>query len=271
MCTVFSGLSAGAQTTVSEVSTTQSQIKPDNISAEKIFSLSTSIEYSQKVEVEQNVERERGTDINLVAGYKINSLYSVNAKTGFTKELSGPQNTTMANTTLGAAVKGIQINPETITTHGLSVVLPTSEVSQKRDRLNTSISLANGISYKGEIISAKYTLGLTKNFHEFEQNAEGAFLTEYRITNGLDLSAALTEKFSISVSGLYRTSFTYTKDQKYSFAIDSDLNYDLTEKLATNLGVSNEGSALKDNGADTNINIYDGKSSVFRAGITYTY
>ena len=41
MCTVFSGLSAGAQTTVSEVSTTQSQIKPDDISAEKIFSLST--------------------------------------------------------------------------------------------------------------------------------------------------------------------------------------------------------------------------------------
>ena len=73
------------------------------------------------------------------------------------------------------------------------------------------------------------------------------------------------------MSGLYRTSFTYDKDQNYSFAIDSDLNYDLSSKLAANLGVSNEGSALKDNGADSNINIYDGKSSVFRAGITYTY
>jgi hypothetical protein len=253
------------------VSTTITSIQKIEAEKEKQFTLTTAIEYSQKIAVDERSERERGTDINLSATYKINSLYTVLTKASITKDLMGPQDTTFSDTTLGAAVKGVQINPTLITTHSVSAILPTSDVSQKRDRLRTAMGLSNGISYSNDYIQAKYNLAISKNFHEFSQNAEGTMLSEYKITNSVDLIVPVTDKFSVSATGLYRTSFTYDKDQKYGFGFYGDLNYDFTQKLSANIGISTEGSALKSNGVDSNISVYDDNSSVTRAGITYVY
>jgi len=256
--------------TAAVLNTTTTTLKTEK-PKEKSFSLSTSIEYSQKVEVPINAERDRGTDLSLAASYKINNLYSASAKTALTQDLTGPKNSAFSDISLGFSVKGIEINKKTLTTHSVSALVPISTNSLERDRLRTSIGLSNGISYTGDRLISKYKLSLSKNFHEFSQNADGLFLTEYRITNSVELAVPVTEKFSISATGLYRASFTYDKDAKYGFGIDADLNYDFTEKLSVNLGASNEGNALKSNGTDSNINIYNEASSVFRAGITYVY
>jgi hypothetical protein len=237
----------------------------------KKFSITTGLEYSQKVEVEENTERESSTDLSLVATYKINDLYSLLAKTAVTQELNGPQNSSLSDTTVGFSVKGVKTNDQWITTHSMSAILPTSETSQERDRLRTAVAMTNGVSYSGDLLKAKYSLGLSKNFHEFDQNAEGTFLNEYRITNLIDLVVPLTDKFSVSVSGLYRISYTYDGTDRYGFGTFGDLNYDFSEKLSSNIGVSTEGNALKSNGVDSNISVYDDTASVVRAGLTYVY
>ncbi len=257
--------------TAPAVSTTTTVVQKTETETEKPFTLTTAIEYSEKIAVDERSERERGTDINLSASYKINSLYTVLTKASITKDLMGPQDTTFSDTTIGAVVKGVQINPSLITTHSISAILPTSDVSQKRDRLRASIGVSNGISFSNDYIQAKYSLSISKNFHQFSQNAEGTALSEYKISNTIDLVVPVTEKFSISATGLYRTSFTYDKDQKYGFGFYGDLNYDLTQKLSANVGISTEGSALKSNGVDSNISVYDQNSSITRAGITYVY
>ena len=172
---------------------------------------------------------------------------------------------------MGFSVKGVKINDQWITTHAMSAILPTSETSQDRDRLRAAIAITNGVSYSGDLLKAKYSLGLSKNFHEFDQNAEGTFLNEYRITNLISLIVTVSDKFSVSVSGLYRISYTYDKIDRYGFGTFGDLNYAFKEDLFTNLGVSTEGNALKSNGVDSNINVYDDTASVVRAGLTYVY
>lgn len=237
----------------------------------KKFSLITGLEYSQKVEVEENTERESSTDLSFMATYKINDLYNVSAKTALTQENNGPKNSSISDTTVGFSVKGVKINDQWITTHAMSAILPTSETSQDRDRLRAAIAITNGVSYSGDLLKAKYSLGLSKNFHEFDQNAEGTFLNEYRITNLISLIVTVSDKFSVSVSGLYRISYTYDKIDRYGFGTFGDLNYAFKEDLFTNLGVSTEGNALKSNGVDSNINVYDDTASVVRAGLTYVY
>lgn len=252
-------------------STTTTALPVLNGETAKKFSLITGLEYSQKVEVEENTEREASTDLSFVATYKINELYNLSAKTALTQELNGPRNSAISDTTVGFGVKGIKINDQWITTHAMSAILPTSETSQERDRLRTAIAISNGVSYSGDLLKAKYSLGLSKNFHEFDQNAEGTFLNEYRITNLISLIVTVSDKFSVSVSGLYRISYTYDKIDRYGFGTFGDLNYAFKEDLFTNLGVSTEGNALKSNGVDSNINIYDDTASVVRAGLTYVY
>lgn len=271
-------LSVAAQTTTTTkiepsptTSTTTTTLPTSTENSAKPFSFSTGMEYSQKVEVEENTDREASTDLSIGATYKISDLYSVLGKTALTQELNGPKNSSISDTTLGFTVKGVKINDQWITTHSVSAILPTSETSQERDRLRTALAMTNGVSYSGDRLKAKYSLGLSKNFHEFDQNAEGTFLNEYRITNLIDLIVPVTDKFSISVSGLYRISFTYDKIDRYGFGTFSDLNYDLNEKLSANLGVSTEGNALKSNGVDSNISVYDDTASVTRAGLTYVY
>ena len=237
----------------------------------KKFSLITGLEYSQKVEVEENTERESSTDLSFMATYKINDLYNVSAKTALTQENNGPKNSSISDTTVGFSVKGVKINDQWITTHAMSAILPTSETSQDRDRLRAAIAITNGVSYSGDLLKAKYSLGLSKNFHEFDQNAEGTFLNEYRITNLISLIVTVSDKFSVSVSGLYRISYTYDKIDRYGFGTFGDLNYAFKEDLFTNLGVSTEGNALKSNGVDSNINVYDDTASVVRTGLTYVY
>jgi hypothetical protein len=263
---------AFSQTTIKlpVVNTTQTKVSTEAVT-EKKFSLSTSVEYSQKVEVEANTERESGTDLSFLANYKINELYNINAKAALTQELSGPKNSSVSDTTVGFGIKGLQINNQLITTHSLSAVIPTSQTTRTKDRLRTAVGISNGIAFTSDNLTAKYKLSLSKNFHEFSQNAEGIFLNEYRISNAIDVIVPITEKFSVSATGYYRISFTYEKDQKYGFGFDGDLNYDFTKKLSANLGISNEGSALKANGTDSNINVYDEATSVTRAGLTYVY
>lgn len=252
-------------------STTTTALPVLNNETAKKFSLITGLEYSQKVEVEENTERESSTDLSFVATYKINELYNLSAKTALTQEHNGPKNSSISDTTVGFGVKGIKINDQWITTHAMSAILPTSETSQERDRLRAAIAITNGVSYSGDRLKARYSLGLSKNFHEFDQNAEGTFLNEYRITNLIYLIVPVTDRFSISVSGLYRISYTYDKIDRYGFGTFGDLNYYFSEKLSANLGVSTEGNALKSNGTDSNISVYDDTSSVVRAGLTYVY
>ncbi|MFZ3228961.1 MAG: hypothetical protein WA160_02060 [Pseudobdellovibrio sp.] len=263
--------SAGKSVTTQAASQTSvTKIKADELE-KKPFTLSIGAENSQKVAADERGQRESSTDYVLALGYKVSDLVSFSAKGGITKENTGPGNTLASNTAVAMGIKGYKVNEELITVHSILGVLPTSEASQKTDRLKGAVGISNGIRYVIPFGSFEYRLGLSKNVHEYNFNAEGSANIEYSLSNSMDIKIPVTEKFSISALGKYKNARTYGGFERSAFELHGDLNYDFTENFGVNLGTSNEGAGLKANGVDSNIAAYNENTSVYRAGLSYTY
>lgn len=256
-------------TAVTQESVTK--VSADDEEKNKKFILESAIEYSQKISVDELGEREAGTDFTIAMGYKLSPLASIKAKGVITKQNSGPKDTTYSNTQISLGIKGKELTEELKTLHSLAVVVPTSQESIERDRLKGGVSLTNGLKFENPYVTVTYLLAIAKNIHEYTFNAEGDANIEYNVANSLEVAIPVTDKFSVVVAGLLKNGRTYGGFQRSSFGLSGDLNYDIRKDLTVNLGTTNEGSALRANGVDSNISAYDANTSVYRAGLTYIY
>ncbi|MBC7420895.1 MAG: hypothetical protein H7328_09215 [Bdellovibrio sp.] len=247
------------------------QIQNDGISEHKGLGITTGLEYAQKNAVDQRGTRDSETNLLLAPSYTINSRLAVSAKGIITKQNSGPKDTTYSNTTVTLSIGGIQLNDQFKTLHSVAGVLPTSQDSQKIDRLKGGVSIKNGISFDYDKINLKYSIVLSQNFHEFNFNADGDANVQYRLGQSVEVAFFITDRFYITAAGIYRNGVTYGGFDRTAFGIDADLNYDLWKNFSLNLGTSNEGSAYKSNGVDSNISAYNDNTSVVRAGMSYVY
>ncbi len=253
------------------VGTSTAQISPLTAGPKKALSASAYLEYSEKIAKEQFGPKKRSTAIQVNLGYEWNEFLKSNSELTVNKDQFGQQETTVSDMKISTSINGYAISDTINTKHSISTVVPMSKNSVKRDRLQTSISLANGVKYINNYFSIGYTLSVAQNFHEFTQNAEGSPNIQNRLTQSVDLAVPITEKISVSTSGAYRIGRTYQNSTRYGFIFDLDANYEIVKSLDLNIGTSNEGNALKKNGIDSNISIYDENSSVSRAGLTYSY
>lgn len=266
-----SSFAQSTETSSAAVGTSTVQITPDKKAEDKAFTLSSYIELSESIAKDEVSAKENSLALQIAPSYKWNELLTSAGEIVINKDNFGQHETTVSDLKLSLAIKGFKISDTLTTKHSLGTVVPVSEKSVKRDKLQGNISITNGIEYKNTFFTATYKLGLSQNFHEYNINAENSPNIKYRISQILDLVIPITEKFNISASGIYKIGYTYRDFNRYAFGIDLDLNYDFTPNFSSNIGTSNEGDALKANGLDSNINAYDAKSSVVRAGMTYTY
>lgn len=252
---------------ITQTQTSTTTVTPEDKTKSPLI-LELGIEYSQKIAKEEQGQRESSTDFQLAPAYKINPTFTAAGKIVFSKENSGARQSSSSNTTLTLGIKGIKINETLETLHSVGTVIPTNEDSIKRDHLKSSLAISNGLRWKTDLAKVDYKLGLSKNFHEFTVNAEGSPNIEYRLTNSLEITVPLTDKFSVSTLGIYRLGRTYKGFERTSFEINADLIYDVLENLSINIGTSNDGNALKANGVDSNIQAYNENTSVIRAGLS---
>lgn len=258
-----------SQTNTSVTKLPQPEALSDN--AGKRLSVATGVEYSQKIATEERGQRESSNDFSLSLSYKTTDLTTLSTKAVVSKENNGQKNTSISNTKIILGIKGYQFNDYLTSVHSVTGVVPTNEESQKIDRLQSAMSISNGFTYTLPSIKIDYRLGLARNFHEFNVNAEGKANIEYTLSNLLGVDIPVIGGFHVSGDILYKNSRTYGNFERSSFIFNADLNYDINENFTMNVGTSNDASALKANGVDSNISAYDDKSSVLRAGLAYTY
>ena len=163
------------------------------------------------------------------------------------------------------------LTPELKTLHSLAGVLPTSEESKTRDRLQGAVLITNGLQLTKTFATIEYKIGISRNFHQFNVNADGDPNIEYRLSNSLSLEIPVTEKFSISTVGVYRLGQTYNGFQRHIYEFQADLNYEIAKQVVINLGTSNGGNSLKNNGVDSNISAYNEDTSVTRLGLNFIF
>lgn len=230
--------------------------------------MDSTLEFVQRVAKDENAKREEALDLALGLGYKINNKLRLNIRTFVSKPNTGSQETEISNTQLGLGIRGYELSPRLSTVHSVSAILPTSVQSREQDRLLGGISLSNGLRHQNSILTVQYLLGINENFHEFNVNALGSPNVQRTLTNTLITQFPLPKRFSVSAIGVYNSGRTYAGKERSSFQFHGDLNYEMSDKMTLNIGLSNAGQALKANGVDSNISAYDADASVLRAGIS---
>lgn len=254
------------------ISVTQLQPRDDlGTSQGKRLSIVAALEYGQKIAIEERGERESSTDFALAISYKISDLTSLTTKAVLSKDNVAQKNTTLSNTTLILNIKGYTFNDRLTSAHSITGVVPTSEQSQYQDRLQTALSISNGLTYLIPAIRVDYRLGINRNFHELNVNANGKPNIEFTLTNSLALEVPVFGNLSFITSGAYKNARTYKNFDRSSFIFTAGLNYDVTDTFGVSAGMSNDGNARKANGVDSNIAVYDAKTSVISVGLAYIY
>ena len=265
LSTLFS-LSVNAQTTA----TGTSQIKaPAAVHMPSPWSLGLGLEYSENVSQVEDGPKESGMELAMTPGYKINDTFALSGAFSMIQSSTEDKKPMASNTQVILAMKGWELTPSIKTVHGTTLVLPTSQVSRETDKLQAAFGINSGIKM---ILHPKfemtYRLGLTRNVHEFTINANGSANVEYRLSNSLNMKLVLTDKINIVATGVYRVGRTYQGFERTDFQFDGDINYDVLKSLSFNIGTSNAGPALKANGVDSNISVFDEKSTVWRVGVS---
>lgn len=265
LSTLFS-LSVTAQTTAAGTSKTKATSTAGTPSP---WSLGLGLEYSENVSQVEDGPKESGMEMALTPGYKINETFTLSGAFSMIQMSTEDKKPTASNTQVLLAMKGWELTPSIKTVHSATLVLPTSQVSRETDKLQAAFGVTSGMKMTlHPKFETTYRLGLSRNIHEYNINANGSANVEYRLSNSLNIKLILTEKLNLVATGVYRIGRTYEGFERTDFQFDGDINYDVFESLSINVGTSNSGPALKANGVDSNISVYDEKSTVWRVGLS---
>lgn len=265
LSTLFS-LIVNAQTTPSATNTTKKSTATPTPPA---WSLGLGLEYSENVAQVEDGPKESGMELAFSPGFKVNDTFAMSGAFSLIQTSTEDKKPMSSNTQVGLSMKGWTLTNSMKSVHGATVVLPTSQTSQEVEKLHSSIAISNGLKMTlHPKLELTYLLGLSRNFHEFTINANGSANVEYRLANTLNMKLILTDKLNLAATGIYRMGRTYEGFQRSDFQFHGDINYDILDSLSVNLGTSNQGASLKANGVDSNISVYDEKSTVWRIGIS---
>lgn len=247
------------------------QAKVDEAPA-KSWGLALAIDYLVSSVKEEAVEQETSVDYTINPSYAFSKDLSLSVVGSVNQQRTGAKETLAADTVASLSYKGYQIAESANLKHAIAALIPTSRKSQEEDRYKGGVRLSNGIAFiLGPWFDASYMLGLQRNVHEFNVNADGKANIQWQVRHQLDLGLHLTDSFSIKGIGRYSVGYTYENFNRYSFVTDVTAEYELFKNFSVSAGVGNDGPALKNNGVDSNISVYDEKSSTYHAGIGYTF
>lgn len=258
----------GAQAPVAQSTSTISQEKP----AEKNWSVALGVDYNVSTVKEEVTGQSTSIDYTLNPAYKFSKDLSISALTVLSQERTGEKQTLLSDTTVPLSYKGYYFSEDSFTRHSIAAILPTSKKSKEETRLQGGVRVTNGVTLcQCPYVEATYGFGIQRNFHEYTLNNEGSPNIQWQQRHRLDLSFNLTESLSIKTWGLYTIGYTYANFTRYGFATDVSAEYAITNGLSVSAGFSNEGPALKANGLDSNIAVYDDKTSTYHAGVGYSF
>ena len=235
----------------------------------KSFTLTLGAERGSNLVAEDADGDKTSTSFMIMPALKLSENVSSFVRTYIENEENGPRNTTVSDTQINLTLSGSKLTEQIGTNYSLNGFAPTSESNRKETRFQGAGGVA--VKFAGEFTFANisYSLSYRRNVHEFTISAEGKANIRDVVGQTISAEIPLSQKFSISSLGIYRNSWTYANSLRQGFSYDLDLNYEAAKNLSFNVGTSNEGSALKANGKDSNVQFYDDKSSVIRAGVTY--
>lgn len=253
---------------IKDISKTNSTIAISNFSA----SLATTVLTDNKEFADGS--KTLGSHNSLSLGYKINDTYSSSLSTSLAKDLKNNYEETIGNTNLTISHKSLKLTDKLSLSPSVTTVIPTSKVSQKRDKLITTIVLSPSFSYKlNPTFTASYRPGVTTNFHQYKTNRVGTNLVKYKFSQSLGLGMSINDEMSLSTSFSYLNAWSYggtERDPAFSTSLSG--TYLFKNDISFTLGLSTGGALYAtEKGPDKNIEIYNKDTTSYLASLAITF
>lgn len=236
----------------------------------KAWNLPLILETSSTMHSSDSYERQAMTSLTLAPSYKISDSLKVFGSTLIYKEETGVGDSGFDNTRVGLALSSI-LSKQMMWSNTLSVVAPTNKALRDETSYQGAARVATGLSLSKLPMDSvlTYNISYTRNFHEYDMTASGAFNVRETVAQTLEYSLPVVSKLSLLTSFSYSYGLTYEDDSRSKFYVGADLSWAFNKALSMSVGTSNEGNALKPNGSDSNIEFYNDTSSVVKMGLVY--
>jgi hypothetical protein len=260
-------------------------IKADQLPTEKTpskFSIDAEVSQSRNMIDFQDGSREDATEVVLLPKYST-AIGSFSAKILYAQNNKDSEDITnsFADTLLTYTYPSVDwgwkspyvlfLNP------GFTLGVPTSRVSQKQNQLKGAgiFNLALGIR-PDQIVPTEHSwtfvLALTagRNFYAFAEDINGKVLNQYSSNQTISLGYSHLN-WSIAIDLINRSRWTFQNNVRQSFISNQEVGYAINDNLSFAGGHTNEASAQKANGMDSNLNFIDEKTSTVFATMGVSY
>lgn len=255
------------------------QIVKEKEAKSTTFTASIDMSRSTSLYDHKDGSRSDSLDFRFSAGAGLPIGHSISMVVDYSNDLNDPENTAagLVDPSLKYSFKSTEwawSAPYVLTFRpSLSTVVPMTKRSTKRDQLQGSLSGAvsfgikpDGIYKTDGVWSLIIGLSAGRNFHTYEENINGTVMNKYSSNQSLDIGYDIAG-FSFSVSYLHRSRWTYQGNIRESFVLGQEIAYGLSDNFSINAGHSNDGSMIKANGYESNLDVVDENNSSVYLGI----
>lgn len=216
--------------------------------------------------------RRDGMDYMANLKLKINDAFSLSAQGGYSQDLKFPESNDFSDTSIGLQRAPREIGKTFLLGYRAGLGIPTSKDSHTRQNLLASASTGiNIIINPNRLITGLEiagSLGVGRNFHQFETALDGKVNTQYSASQSLSLSYGFASGIALAAEFKQKNTWSYQDVMRHSFEMAQEVSYQINPAWAVSGGHSNSGSTLKPNGSDSNIQVIDDNNSVLYIATT---
>lgn len=212
----------------------------------------------------------------LAPGVRISENYKLSGLFIFDKELTDKRENNLRNGTLTLRRSSIPMGSIVKLSPAASLILPLDDDARDRQSLVLGIKLSPRFLFDLEklgvdFLSGHYQPSLTRNLHQFKTATTGSSNRAWAASNWLKLDFALWRKLTFSTSFVHSFLWTYEGNRTNTFSISEEIAWDVADNISIAAGHSNSGNAVKANGLNSNIDIFDPNSSTVYGSVSFSY
>lgn len=239
------------------------------------FQVATFLEYSSSLH-ESLRERTSSVALDIRPMYKINDSYRIGARFALDRDTSSEAaTTTFDNAKVWLIRTATPLTPRFSFEPAVSVKLPTNRFDVQDHSYRGSVGI--GASFLFDLqsmtlpISGRVGFSGEKNSHEFVLSGERSPNIEYSLVEIVALTWKMARRWTLAVDGSFTSSWTYRGEVRNRFTLAQRIEYAASGALSFYVGHGNGDSALKANGGESNISIFDERTSAIHTGIGYVF
>lgn len=239
---------------------------------EKLWDMPISFEIASTMQKQESYERQTQATLGFNPMYRLSSNWVLAGDTSFTQDnsIGGNGNVTFDNTNVSLSTTQ-ELSPTIAWRNSFGGVLPTDQTLRDQTTYAGAVKIGTGFIFDGLVLGStfSYKATLTRNFHGYDMTADGIFNIRDSLSQGISYELPVSRSVAFVSSLMYVAAQTYQDDLRTKFSMAVAADWSPNRDFTFEVGVGNEGDALKPNGRDSNIQLFDDTSTAIKASVTY--